>query len=72
MSKRVLISINGYCPTQDDDYEIDIAYVETPTLGKSVSEYRRGSFYCDYSDEHNCRLTEECPIYLSASRVRAI
>lgn len=70
MGARQLVGVSGHCPIQDDEYEIDVVYREIPVLGKAESEYRKMSFYCDYSDEHNCQISNECPIYLAASQLR--
>lgn len=60
------ISVSGYCPQQDRDYEISVRYLFAS--GKSRPSHIKDTFYCGYSALTGCdyRRTAECPIYENA------
>lgn len=56
----------GYCPMCKDEHCIDITYSEIRSIGMTASQYRKGSFSCDYEE---CPLDADCPIYQAAPLV---
>lgn len=60
---------NGYCPTQEVEYEVEIIYSHVPIMGNKIIEHKKHKFYCDYADEHDCNFVNNCPIYEKAPMV---
>ena len=53
----------GHCPILDDEYRIQITYLDASTLRNK--SFIKDSFKCEHSIHVGCRLTD-CPIYDSA------
>lgn len=55
--------ITGYCPVLNDEYHIQITYLDASTLHEQ--SFVKDSFQCEHSGHTGCHMPD-CPIYESA------
>ena len=60
----------GFCPTLDEYVTIEVKYTPVSIVGKSKKDYKRISFICDYCDDYNCGLHNDCPIFNNAPLIQ--
>ena len=58
MNKNV--SVKGFCPTLNRDYQISVKYINADT------SYIKGTFNCEYTELTNKCSVNDCPLYKSA------
>lgn len=66
MRQKYRFTRSGYCPTQDDKESIEIETTEYPMPGNLTPGYKKGNFYCEFADDHDCDIANDCPIYLES------
>lgn len=66
MNRKFRFNRLGYCPIQEDEQIIEINSVEIRMAGSHTPGYKKTSFYCDYANNHKCKISNDCPIYLDA------
>ncbi len=57
--------ITGYCPTLEEEYSIDVKYLEVSTLASHG--FIKDTFRCEYNNCSNHCTVQNCPIYTSAA-----
>ena len=66
MGQNQIMSVSGYCPQQDCEYEIEVMYLFVSE--RACPSHIKDTFRCDCSALRGCdyRRTAECPIYEKA------
>lgn len=57
----------GFCPTLNQDYSIEIEYIDAGTLD-NPNVYIQGLATCDYHALNRCPKAAECPIRAKAPK----
>lgn len=53
--------VTGFCPAQQNDYTIDVSYIDASTLQKK--QYVKGTFRCEHNLFGDKCDGNKCPIY---------
>lgn len=62
---RYVVNVCGFCPMQNAEFQVDVAYKQVPIMGCPAPSYKKSLHYCEYLDDHSC--TERiCPIVMAA------
>ncbi len=56
--------ISGFCPAQQEEYTIDVSYLDASTLEEK--QYVKGTFRCEHNLFGDKCNGNECPIYKAA------
>ena len=64
---KVVKTIKGYCPTQGQEFSIDVNYIESTSAISNARTYNKGLSVCDYlNDGNDCPVKDSCPLIESA------
>lgn len=56
----------GYCPIQNEEETIEIKTAEIRMLGATSPGYKKMGFYCEYGDDNDCKISNNCPIFMES------
>ena len=59
------LSVSGFCPTQNCDYEITVKYSSVHPIGEN-EYYRQTGADCYYGSFGLCENQHQCPLLASA------
>lgn len=60
------VSHKDLCPYMNEDYEIDVYYVEIPILGQLHKGNKRNKYSCSLEDNCPYWRADKCPVFASA------
>jgi hypothetical protein len=64
---KMVKTIKGYCPTQGQEFSIDVNYIESTSITSNTRTYNKGLSVCDYLKNGNdCPVKDSCPLIESA------
>lgn len=62
--------IEGFCPEQNCEYQVEVTFREYRSLGQTHSYSVPVGMECDYLNAHECHRAEsQCPLWLKALRM---
>ena len=66
LQKGVFMLVSGFCPVQQDDYYINVYYIDVSTFEER--QFVKSTFRCEHNLFGDKCNGNECPIYKSAPK----